>query len=111
MQAIRTRYCAPTNTRGSRIAASCNAGRLVVDMEHEFGIEENHFLAAKLLAEKLGWWTEESCAGRRIQDGRVAYGELVTGSLPDSSFVHVFAVPSSVTATIRSASEVEKSVD
>ena len=99
MQAIRTRHCAPTVELNARIAASCDSGRLVVDLEPELGIEENHSRAAKLLAEKIGWWTEDATDGHRIQDGRVAYGELVTGSLPDRSFVHVFAVPSSVFAT------------
>ena len=99
MQAIRTRYCAPTVELSSRIAASCDSGRLVVKMEPELSREENHSRAAKLLTEKLGWWIEDAKDGHRTQDGRVAYGELVTGSLPDSSFVHVFAVPSSVFAT------------
>lgn len=55
MQAIRTRYHGPTNTRGSRITASCEADKLTVPYDHALDIGENHRAAALALAEKLGW--------------------------------------------------------
>lgn len=55
MQAIRTRYHGPTDTRGSRITASCEAGKLTVPYDYALDIGENHRAAALALAEKLGW--------------------------------------------------------
>jgi len=55
MQAIRTRYYGPTNTRGSRIVASCEAGRVSMGYNHALNIEGNHAAAARLLLAKFGW--------------------------------------------------------
>ena len=55
MQAIRTRYYGPTNTRGSRITASCEAGRLTVPYDHALDLDDNHKAAADALTAKLGW--------------------------------------------------------
>jgi hypothetical protein len=57
MQAIRTRYHGPTNTRGSRISAQCEAGRLSVPYAHELSLDENHKATARALRDKLGWNT------------------------------------------------------
>lgn len=69
MQAITTRFYGPTNTRGSRIVAKCDAGKLSVSWDHGKGIDENHDAAAAQLAAKLGWDTDD-------------YGRLVGGGLP-----------------------------
>ena len=54
-QAITTRYLVPTNHRGSRIVAKCDAGRLVVSWDHALNTTENHAAAARALAGELGW--------------------------------------------------------
>lgn len=77
MQAIVTKYLSPTNSRGPRIKASCQAGSLTVSYDHELNIDENHERACALLIAKLGWTYSR-------------YGETVFGQLPDGTFAHVF---------------------
>lgn len=55
MQAIRTRYHGPTNVRGSRFSAQCEAGRIYVPYDHSLSLSENHAAAARALADKLDW--------------------------------------------------------
>ena len=55
MQAIKTRYCGPTDTKGSRIRASCDGGSLYVSYDHALDPEENHCAAVKALCDKLCW--------------------------------------------------------
>lgn len=54
-QAITTRYIGPANVRGTRVKASCNAGSLTMDWDHDLNHEGNHKAAAKALVAKLGW--------------------------------------------------------
>jgi hypothetical protein len=54
-QAIKTHYLGPTNTKGGRIVAKADAGRIVMPYKHELSILGNHVAAAKQLAEKLDW--------------------------------------------------------
>ena len=80
MQAIQTTYHPPSNTRGARIVARCDAGRLTVpyDTERERNApgyrEGNHTHAAGELARKLGWSTTR----------------MVSGALPSGAYAHVF---------------------
>ena len=55
MQAITTRYCGPTNSRGSRVIAECDAKRRVSEWQSALGSVENHARAARALAAELGW--------------------------------------------------------
>lgn len=55
MQAITTKYLSPTNTKGSRIKATCGAGSITVYYDHSFNISENHDSACKALLSKLNW--------------------------------------------------------
>ena len=55
MQAIETRYCGPTDTKGSRIRASCEGGTVYVSYGHTLNSEGNHYAAVKKLCDKLGW--------------------------------------------------------
>jgi hypothetical protein len=55
MQAILTKYHGPTNTRGSRISAQCDAKLIFVPYDHAHDVFTNHLKAAKALAELLGW--------------------------------------------------------
>lgn len=66
MQAIRTRYYGPNNTRGSRIVASCEAGRVSMGYRSELNTEENHRAACELMVRKMGWNTKH-------------YGDMVGG--------------------------------
>lgn len=56
MQAITTKYLGPTNFRGARIKASCEAGSISAPFGHELRIEERHGNAVAALLEKLGWY-------------------------------------------------------
>lgn len=55
LQAITTKYLGPTNHRGSRIVAQCNAKRIVVEWDDSLDVAENHTRAAQNLATQLGW--------------------------------------------------------
>jgi len=70
MQAIVTKYLGPTNYRGSRVTARCQAKRITVSWDDALGSDENHDVAARMLAESLGWLSD-------------THGELVGGGLPD----------------------------
>lgn len=55
MQAIKTKWLAPTNYRGSRIVASAEAGKVTVQWDYSLNVDENHRAAAGALATKLQW--------------------------------------------------------
>lgn len=54
-QAIQTKWLGPTNTRGSRVRAWCNAKALTVAWDHALNIEDNHKAAAMAVAEAMQW--------------------------------------------------------
>lgn len=66
-QSITTKYLGPTDHHGPRVVASCNAERITVAItvawDHALGTEENHGVAARMLAEQLNW-KGDWCAGR-----------------------------------------------
>jgi len=70
-QAIVTKFLSPTNTKGTRIKATCAAGSLTLNWEYEESSEENHRLAAQKLRDRLGW-----------------SGSLISGCLPDGNYCH-----------------------
>lgn len=75
MQAIHTRWHGPTNRLGSRVVASCQAGRITLACDGALPLRGQHRAAAVRLAEKLGWagpW----CGGQ-LRDGSFAW------TLPD----------------------------
>jgi hypothetical protein len=75
MQAIRTQYKGPTNTRGSRIIATSFKARTIMPYDHELDIDDNHRRAAELHAAK-SWRTD-------------APVRLTSGTLPDGSQAHI----------------------
>ena len=75
MKAIQTVYHGPTETRGSRIIASCDGGRIICSYDSELSNESNHRRSAWKLIEKMGW---ERCD----QD-------LRSGFLKNGEFVHI----------------------
>lgn len=54
-QAIITKYFGPTNSRGARIKATCQAGSITVPWDFSLGVDANHDAAAEALATKLDW--------------------------------------------------------
>jgi len=71
MQAIRTKYIGPTNTKPSRIKASCEARTIFVEWDHHLNGEANHRYAAQTLMKRLGW--ELSMASGTLKDGTWAH--------------------------------------
>jgi hypothetical protein len=72
LQAITTKFIGPTNTKGSRIKATCQAASLTVNSDYALSIEQNHAAAAKALADKMGW-----------------RGDWYQGGIPGSGFAFV----------------------
>ena len=54
-QAISTKFLGPTNSRGARVKASCQAGSTTVEWDHALNPAGNHVRAAKQLAAHWGW--------------------------------------------------------
>jgi hypothetical protein len=77
MQAIQTRYLSPTNTRGSRIKATCAAGSITIPYPHELSGQAVHRKAAEALVSKLGWNDPH-------------YGGLLGGQLASGDYAFVF---------------------
>jgi hypothetical protein len=77
MQAITTKYFSATNSRGSRIKATCAAGSVTISYPHELSGQAVHRAAADALVAKLGWTSDN-------------YGELIGGGLPNGGYVFVF---------------------
>lgn len=78
VQAIHTKYFGPSNVRGSRIKAQCDAGSLTVGYDHALDVEGNHAAAAEALRKKLGW-------------NSPYYGKLAGGALPkENGYAFVF---------------------
>lgn len=68
MQAIVTKYIGPSNVKGSRVKAACQAKSIILNWDDAHNSYLNHCMAAKTLATKLGW-----------------FGHWVAGGLPDGS--------------------------
>jgi hypothetical protein len=74
MQAIRTQYKGPTDTKGSRIIAASYKRISVMPYDHELDLDANHERAAILHAIKA--WPQNLV-------------RLRSGTLRDGSYVHV----------------------
>lgn len=88
MQAIITTYKGPTNTRGARILARCEAGSITISWDHAQSSEGNHRAAAEALKQKLS----DRC-GKRY--GTKPWDDVwvqptVCGMLPTGPYCHVF---------------------
>jgi hypothetical protein len=62
-QAIVTKYLGPTNIKGARIKATCDAKTIIHDWNHALNTEWNHRQAATKLAIDLGWLEKNGLAG------------------------------------------------
>lgn len=54
-QILKTKYLGPTNTKGSRIKASCEAKSITINWNHSLDVEQNHKRALVTLHVQLGW--------------------------------------------------------
>jgi hypothetical protein len=73
MQAIITKYFGPSNVRGARVKAMCDAGSITLSWDHSLDVEKNHHTAALKLCAKLGW-----------------EGKLASGGMPKAGYCYAF---------------------
>ena len=73
MEAIKTRFLGPTDTKGARIKASWSKGNLTIPYPYEMDRQGGHQQAARLLFS-------------RDFGGNIVFA---TGHLPDGTYVHV----------------------
>lgn len=74
MQAIRTKFFDPSNSRGARIQAKCEAKTIFVGYAYELGTEGNHKAACEQLVRLLGW------------DKSPGYSPMVGGQFDDAHY-------------------------
>ena len=74
-QAIKTSFVSPTNTRGARIIAKCDAKKITVSYNYTLNCDENHAAAANQLVQLLGWTPENG-----------NYGQFVGGCFGDDYY-------------------------
>lgn len=74
LQAIVTKYLGPTNTRGTRIKATCQARSVTYAWDHKLNVENNHRFAAMQFVALMGWSGEYTFGW--LPDGR---GVMVRG--------------------------------
>ena len=55
MQAIRTRYFGPTDTKGSRISAKNRSRTIYISYDHALDVIDNHRAAARELKRLMQW--------------------------------------------------------
>ena len=73
-QAIETKYLGPTDHRGSRVRAKCQAGSVTLSWDHALDTVANHAAAARALIRKLGWDNRDWYAlVRRTENNPAAY--------------------------------------
>mgnify|MGYP003344477924 CR=1 FL=1 len=61
---IKTKFIGPTNTRGARIKATCQAGSVTIAYPYDLSSADVHWAAAKALIEKLGlMWGSQFTVG------------------------------------------------
>lgn len=74
MQAIVTKYIGPTDTKGARIKATCDAGSITVPYPYELSGADVHANAAMALVRKLGWDAyPQSWICGSVGNGNIAY--------------------------------------
>jgi hypothetical protein len=71
MQAIVTKFIAPSNVKGSRINASAQAGSVTLHWDHALNPEDNHCAAALALATKYDW--DGEWIGAQLPDGSTVW--------------------------------------
>jgi len=79
MAAIKTRWMRPTNKRGSRVKATCQAGSVTLSWDDSLNTDGNHQAAANALLRKVGW----------TREGGATYAPMVGGCI-DGDYYWVF---------------------
>ena len=69
MQTINVKYLPATNTKGTRIKASCEGGSITISRDYGSNIEQDYMEAAKQLKSKLFW--TGTMVGGHTKDGMV----------------------------------------
>ncbi len=87
MQAIQTKYLPATNSRGSRIKATCERGSVQVPYDYDLSTESAHKSAVSALIAKF--CAEDSVTYGTPVDKNPWSRPFVTGALSDS-YVHVY---------------------
>jgi hypothetical protein len=89
MQAIVTKYIGPSNTKGSRVKATCQAQSIFLHWDDTLNSDQNHSVAAQTLAAKLGWYGH--WVGGGLPDGTMAWVETSLADRPDRDYFTVEA--------------------
>ncbi len=55
MQAIRTKYHGPSNTRGSYMTADAESGTVKMSYNHSLSVSDNHAAVCQAYITKMGW--------------------------------------------------------
>ena len=87
MQAIVTRYHPPTNTRGARYSATCEAARVSLP-DPASGAQDMHHAAVAALLRRMGWTPDQ---------GKAYAGCWVRGSAPRQRDGYTYVLLSNVT--------------
>lgn len=88
MQAIITKYLSATNTKPSRVKATCERGSITVAFDHTGGVEHAHCYAANALCEKF---VGEDAIGYGTPPTKNPWaGPRLSGCIPSGDYVHVF---------------------
>lgn len=82
MQTIATRYCAPTNTRGTRISVSAQAGRKMYPWNYALNAEDNHARAAAKYCIEKGW--PAALVGGQAGDGSHVFNMIGKFEKPET---------------------------
>lgn len=88
MQAIITKYLPATDTKGTRIKASCTRGSVIVPWDYAESSERNHALAACELVKRFA--QEDTGRYGTVPVENPWLRPFVSGVLLDGSYAHVF---------------------
>ena len=86
MQAIVTKYLCPTNTKGSRIQAKCEAMTIRLSWDDALNVEENHTAACAELCCRM----DERNVSKYGSEAAMWSKPKVSGQIPSGEYVHVF---------------------
>ena len=76
MQAIQTKFLGPTNTRGSRVKATCWLKSVTIAWDHALNVEDNHKAAIDALVMSLNYDRKDNSS---MAWNVTAIGESVDG--------------------------------
>ncbi len=86
MQAIVTKFISPTNTKGSRYKASCEAMTCFVSADYGLDAEANHKAACDELCRRMDERNVTKYGSKAAQWSK----PKVSGQIPSGEHVHVF---------------------